>query len=155
MEGITKRKLNGGISHIILIPSQQAIVARRNGQLYCEVPPTAVECEPMEDSAKWIERYAVTKGVANVAHTLEFVVPIDSPVMQLMEHSSNGFVAVVEYRNGTRILAGYSSKFSYERPLQIELLTVTSGATRADDAECRIRLGSVDDAFARQCDEVV
>ena len=149
MEGISNRKLNGGISRIILIPSSEAVVGMRNKQLYCEVPASAVGCVPDEDTATWTERYTITKGVAGVAHTLEFVVAMDSPVVALLEQAEQGFVAVVEYRNGTKILAGHSSKFALERPLQVDLLTVTSGATRTDDAECRIRLGAVDDAFAR------
>ena len=147
MEGIT-RKLNGGISQIVLIPSRQAVVGWRNNHLYCEQVPSAVIVEPKEDSAKWTERYSRTGGVARVAHSLEFDVAIDNPVLQLFEQAEQGLIAVVEYRNGTKILAGYSPKFALERPLRLEHLTLVSGATRADDAECRLTISSEDEAFA-------
>lgn len=106
-----------------------------------------------EDEAAYREDVSYD-GSGIVTHTLSFLIErMDSnstdAVMEFLNASSGGIVAVVETANGVSMLVGYSEKFGTERALKLRSAIGTTGRKLCDVTAESITLESTDTCKSR------
>lgn len=124
----------------------------------CSLPGAAAagrltEFSAEEDSASYTETALETPHGMSVTHRLEFRIADLSPASRRalgeILSSPSGVVALVELRGGSRLLAGWSERFGFTRPLRPAAVTSASGSTPGQRAGRTIILESVDTEAAR------
>ena len=118
----------------------------RNGCAFADV-------QFVEHSASFRQSSSGQYPHSSVIHELTFDIARNDTaarnfLQMISDFEAKGFIAIIQFASGDKVIAGWSKQFAAEYPLIPSALVSVSGSTPDDDPYCRITLRSQDTAFA-------